>query len=142
MYGWNDYQPKVYDYFQGSDANEQIITLEKNLMEFNAKGQLAPPGFHAHLGMMYAQVRNLDRAAQEFMIEKKRFPESAAYMNFLLNKKESHKTVGGNQNDDIGKSGTYKNQTQSLAKQQNGNHGSPALQGQLVNKVPPNKKEQ
>lgn len=93
MYGWNDYQPEVYAYFQGASAEEQIITLEKNLEQFKARDQLAPPGFHAHLGMLFAEVGNMDRAAQEFNTEKRLFPESAPYMDFLLNKKDLHKTA-------------------------------------------------
>jgi hypothetical protein len=87
MYGWEDYQPEVYEYFQGNDVDQQIITLEKNLEQFKAQNKLAPPGFHAHLGMLYAQVGNMDRAAQEFATEKQLFPESTPYMDFLLHKK-------------------------------------------------------
>ena len=108
MYGWNDYQPEVYAYFQGGSAEEQIINLEKNLEQFKARDQLAPPGFHAHLGMLFAEVGNMDRAAQEFNTEKRLFPESAPYMNFLLNKKDSHKTAPAKP---IAKNVTSKNQT-------------------------------
>ncbi len=89
MYGWKDYQPQVYKYFKGSDADGQIIVLEKNLEEFKARNEPAPPGFHAYLGMLYAQTGNIDRTTQEFGEEKTLFPESAFYMDFLLNKKVS-----------------------------------------------------
>lgn len=93
MYGWNDYQPEVYNYFKGSDAQAQIIVLEKNLEEFKAQNKAVPPGFHAHLGMLYAETGNVDRSSQEFIAEKTLFPESTAYMDFLLHKKDSGKTV-------------------------------------------------
>jgi|GEM_PF-86618 len=108
MYGWNDYQPEVYAYFQGASTDEQIITLEKNLEQFKARDQLAPPGFHAHLGMLFAEAGNMDRAAQEFNTEKRLFPESAPYMDFLLKKKDLHKTATANP---IAKNVAPKNQT-------------------------------
>lgn len=86
IYSWGDYQPEVYNYFKGEDAQKQILNLEKNLDQLSAQGKLAPPGFHAHLGMLYANVGKLDLAAKEFMTEKKLFPESASYMDFLMNK--------------------------------------------------------
>lgn len=111
LYGWNDYQPEVYKYLQGNNVEEQIITLEKNLEQFKARGESAPPGFHAHLGMLYAQVGKMDQAAQEFNIEKRLFPESAPYMNFLLNKKDSPKTTSEKPIDDGKKKVAPKDQT-------------------------------
>jgi len=111
LYGWNDYQPEVYKYLQGNSVEEQIITLEKNLEQFKARGQLAPPGFHAHLGMLYAQVGKMDLAAQEFNIEKRLFPESAPYMNFLLNKKDLPKSTSEKPIDDGKKNVAPKGQT-------------------------------
>jgi len=110
LYGWNDYQPKVYEYFQGNSVEEQISTLEKNLEQFKARGQLAPPGFHAHLGLLYAQVGRMDQAAQEFNAEKKLFPESAPYMDFLLKKRDLPKTATAKPIDDEKKDVAPKNQ--------------------------------
>lgn len=84
-YQWGDYQPEVYHYFKGASVEQQIIVLEKNLDEFKAQGALIPPGFYAHLGMLYSTVGQIDPAINAFMMEKKLFPESAPYMDFLLN---------------------------------------------------------
>lgn len=86
IYQWDDYQPEVYNYFKGTNTEEQIIALEKDLEDFKAHGTLAPPGFHAHLGMLYSSVGKLDLGVKEFMTEKKLFPESASYMDFLMKK--------------------------------------------------------
>jgi len=73
----------VYEYFKGKTSpQEQIDALEKALQEIRAKGNKPPPGFHAHLGMLYASVGNGQQAVQEFQAEKDLFPESAAYMDF------------------------------------------------------------
>lgn len=94
LYQWNGYQPQVYEYFKGKTSpQEQIDALEKALHEIRAKGNKPPPGFHAHLGMLYASVGNGQQAAQEFQAEKDLFPESAAYMDFLMKKPAQQKTA-------------------------------------------------
>ncbi|WP_322078599.1 DUF4810 domain-containing protein [Burkholderia cepacia] len=88
LYQWNGYQPQVYEYFKGqSSPQQQIDALEKALQEIRAKGNKPPPGFHAHLGMLYASVGNGQQATQSFEAEKALFPESAPYMDFLMKKK-------------------------------------------------------
>ncbi|MPV68624.1 DUF4810 domain-containing protein [Burkholderia sp. BE17] len=88
LYQWNGYQPQVYEYFKGKTSpQEQIDALEKALQEIRAKGGTPPPGFHAHLGMLYAGIGDGQRAGQEFQAEKQLFPESSAYMDFLMKKK-------------------------------------------------------
>ncbi|AOJ32772.1 DUF4810 domain-containing protein [Burkholderia metallica] len=88
LYQWNGYQPQVYEYFKGQKSpQEQIDALEKALQEIRAKGHTPPPGFHAHLGMLYASVGNMQQAGQELQAEKQLFPESAPYMDFLMKKK-------------------------------------------------------
>ncbi|ARK40499.1 MULTISPECIES: DUF4810 domain-containing protein [Burkholderia] len=88
LYQWNGYQPQVYEYFKGKTSpQEQIDALEKALQEIRAKGNTPPPGFHAHLGMLYAGIGQEQQAEQEFQAEKQLFPESTAYMDFLMKKK-------------------------------------------------------
>ncbi|MGS0893090.1 DUF4810 domain-containing protein [Burkholderia stagnalis] len=88
LYQWTGYQPQVYEYFKGQKSpQEQIDALEKALQEIRGKGHTPPPGFHAHLGMLYASVGNTQQAGQEFEAEKQLFPESSTYMDFLLKKK-------------------------------------------------------
>lgn len=84
LYQWGDYQPQVYQQLKGESPNQQIEALEKDLKSLTAAGKKAPPGFHAHLGMLYSMVGRNDLVAAEFMEEKRLFPESATYMNRLL----------------------------------------------------------
>ncbi len=85
LYQWDSYQPQVYEYFKAQTSPQtQIDTLEKSLQEIEAKGAKPPPGFCAHLGMLYASVGKDQQAQQEFLAEEKAFPESSAYMDFLL----------------------------------------------------------
>ncbi|MFP3566853.1 DUF4810 domain-containing protein [Paraburkholderia sp. SIMBA_030] len=87
LYQWTGYQPQVYEYFKGTrSSQEQVDALEKALQEIQAKGDTPPPGFHAHLGMLYAGIGKGDQAQQEFQTEKQLFPESSTYMDFLTKK--------------------------------------------------------
>jgi hypothetical protein len=90
LYQWSGYQPQVYEYFKGQTSpQEQIDALEKALQEIRAQGKSPPPGFHAHLGMLYASVGKEQQAEQALQAEKQLFPESTAYMDFLVKKKSA-----------------------------------------------------
>ena len=88
LYQWERYQPQVYEYFngQGKGFEAQISTLEEDLEKIRAKGNTPPPGYHAHLGLLYLQIGKNDRVAQELGAEKELYPDSATSMNFLLKK--------------------------------------------------------
>ncbi|KKB00698.1 DUF4810 domain-containing protein, partial [Avibacterium paragallinarum] len=45
------------------------------------------PGAHAHMGLLLVQSGQLDAARQQFLEEKKLFPESSSYINFLMKNK-------------------------------------------------------
>ncbi|MUG30818.1 DUF4810 domain-containing protein [Aeromonas salmonicida] len=90
LYNWDQYQSVIYQNMQGDETSveEQISALEKNQQEASAKGQAVPPGFHAHLGMLYAQLGKEDQTRQQFEVEKRLFPESTPFMNFLMSNKK------------------------------------------------------
>jgi hypothetical protein len=86
LYHWSGYEEQVYAHFTGetSDPAQQIAALEASLQEARSRDHTPAPGFHAHLGMLYAQVGKADQVRQQFETEKALFPESAPYMDFLL----------------------------------------------------------
>ena len=86
MYSWNAYQPQVYDYFknEGGDYAAQAAALEKNVEQARSRDQALPPGFRAHLGMLYLKLGQGDKAVEHLQGEKLAFPESTAFMDFLL----------------------------------------------------------
>jgi hypothetical protein len=87
LYQWTGYQPQVYEYFKGKSGPEaQIEALEKAFEQIRANGNTPPPGFHAHLGMLYASVGKDQQAQQAFEAEKQLFPESSSFMDFLTKK--------------------------------------------------------
>ncbi|WP_409303131.1 DUF4810 domain-containing protein [Pseudomonas sp. KCJK8993] len=85
LYQWESYQAQTYEYFKGEGAREaQVEALERDLQKIKSTGKAVPPGYHAHLGMLYAGLGKDDQMVQQFNTEKALFPESAKYMDFLL----------------------------------------------------------
>jgi hypothetical protein len=85
LYQWESYQPEVYEYFKGEEPKEaQAEALERDLQKIRSTGNTPPPGYHAHLGLLYLSMGKDDQMVQQFRTEKTLFPESTPYMDFLL----------------------------------------------------------
>jgi len=84
LYQWESYQPQVYGYLKGDSKEEQVTALERDLEKIKAKNGAVPPGYHAQLGLLYSGLGKDDQMMQQFRTEKALFPESAAYMDFLM----------------------------------------------------------
>lgn len=86
LYSWNDYDKQVYNYLKnaGSSNEEQILVLEKGLMASAARNAALPPGYQAHLGLLYLNTGRTDQALQAWEKEKAAFPESARYIDYLI----------------------------------------------------------
>ncbi|QXH46820.1 DUF4810 domain-containing protein [Pseudomonas xanthosomatis] len=84
LYQWESYQPQVYGYLKGDSKEEQAAALERDLEKIKAKNGAVPPGYHAQLGLLYSGLGKDDQMIQQFRTEKALFPESAAYMDFLM----------------------------------------------------------
>ncbi|WP_296235007.1 DUF4810 domain-containing protein [Pseudomonas sp. UBA4617] len=85
LYQWESYQPQVYGYLKGDSKEEQVTALERDLEKIKAKNGAVPPGYHAQLGLLYSSLGKDDQMIQQFRTEKALFPESATYMDFLMN---------------------------------------------------------
>jgi hypothetical protein len=86
IYYYGDYQKTVYRYFTADDIGiaEQIHVMHEVIEKAPEKGLLVAPGAHAHLGMLYFEAGDTVRGKLHFEQEKALFPESTAYINFLL----------------------------------------------------------
>jgi hypothetical protein len=85
LYQWEGYEPQVYEYFKGEEPKEaQAEALERDLQKIRSTGKAVPPGYHAHLGLLYLSMGKDDQMVQQFNTEKALFPESGTYMDFLL----------------------------------------------------------
>ena len=84
LYQWGSYEPQLSGHFKGESPVQQIGVMEQHLQTVSAQGKQVPPGFHAHLGMLYSIAGRADQVAAQFQEEKRLFPESEPYMNRLL----------------------------------------------------------
>lgn len=86
MYDWKSYQPTVYRYLvdDGGDYVAQAETLKSNIETSRSANTVLPPGFRAHLGMLYLKMGEDEKAIEQLEGEKLAFPESAPFMAFLM----------------------------------------------------------
>lgn len=87
-YEWEGYQPSIYSYFMPGqhDLQAQVATLEKTIEKSQAKGTRAAPGMHAHLALLYFNLGRDEEGVGHLVTEKQLFPESATFVNFLIEK--------------------------------------------------------
>jgi hypothetical protein len=86
IYRWGVYEDVVYETYAkgGADPGTQILVLSEDIVRTQAAGKRVPPGAHAHLGYLYAATGQPDLAAQQFQLEKDLFPESATFVDGML----------------------------------------------------------
>lgn len=86
LYQWEGYPDLVAAYFRADQLSPDVQTqkMEEGLQKIQTEGGVAPPGYHAHLGLLYAHQGRLDQFAAQIQAEKKQYPESAPFMDFLL----------------------------------------------------------
>lgn len=85
LYDWGAYEPQVYAFFKGEAPDAQIQILEKHLLEIQGKGNVPPPGFYAHLGMLYSKTGRNSDMQNMFTMEMKLYPESSTYIQNINN---------------------------------------------------------
>lgn len=86
LYQWQGYQSNVDAYFRADKVSldTQTQLMEEDLKKIQGGGGAVPPGYYAHLGLLYGQQGKLDQFAQQMQAEKKQYPESETFMDFLL----------------------------------------------------------
>lgn len=91
LYLWEGFPRQQYETLLQRDANfeEQIRGLQAHAEKARAQGAALPPGFRAHLGMLYLTMGNLGEARNLWQAEKAAFPEATPYMDQLLQRLEA-----------------------------------------------------
>lgn len=86
LYQWQGYQKNVHEYLRGdkTSLSEQTQAMQADLQKIQASGAAVPPGYSAHLGLLYAKQGDMSGFAQQLDAEKQRFPESETFVDFLL----------------------------------------------------------
>jgi hypothetical protein len=89
-YYYGAFPAAMYSYFKAdataTSISQQILILEQIIGQAQGKGKPVAPGVHAHLGMLYFESGNTAQGVTHFAQEKGLFPESAAYLDFLMSK--------------------------------------------------------
>ena len=87
IYRWGVYEDLVYEMYAKpgkADPVTQVAKLSEDITRTQAEGKRVPPGVHAHLGYMYFLLGNTEAAYREFVTEREMFPESATFINGML----------------------------------------------------------
>jgi hypothetical protein len=94
LYFWDGYQAAVYDHFSsdGKGPLEQLRQLDEQAQKARAAGLPVPPGFHAHLALVYMKLGRDDEARQQLETERAQYPESTAYVDSLLRRFDGKKS--------------------------------------------------
>ena len=94
LYHWADFQAQMYEHFKGDGTgpDEQLLHLQAQEQAARAGGAALPPGFHAHVAVLYLRLGRGDEARAQLEAEKASFPESAPYMDCLLAKMAPRKS--------------------------------------------------
>ena len=87
MYYWGEYEDLVYSMYVEpgeADPGTQVIKLTEDIQKAHDSGLNVPPGVHAHLGYMQYLQGNTSLGLHEFEVEKELYPESAIFIDGLL----------------------------------------------------------
>jgi hypothetical protein len=92
IYRWGVYENLVYEMYATpgeSDPGAHAALLSEDIARTHAEGKRVPPGVHAHLGFLYYSQGYVDAAHEQFVIEKELFPESATFIDGILERMAS-----------------------------------------------------
>ncbi len=87
LYKWGRYEDSIFDMYlePGSvPVTDEIARLEADIEKTVSSGAFVPPGVHAHLGYLYVSEGDYATAMVHFQSEKKKFPESAHFIDGLI----------------------------------------------------------
>lgn len=83
-----NYTKSLYDYLKEEpNYDEQLEMMQAYFEEAKDQGTLPAPGSYAHMAMVFSKIGNNAEAEHYLYLEKENFPESAYYIDFILNKK-------------------------------------------------------
>jgi hypothetical protein len=86
LYLWESFPRQQYEFLlhDGMNPGEQILALESHAEKARGAHAALPPGLRAHLGLLYLNSGNVERARELWLAEKLAFPESTPFLDQLL----------------------------------------------------------
>lgn len=94
LYYWGRYELSVYDRLAKNNEEgpvKHIEWLQEDIAYSDKKGLQLPPGFHAHLAMLYSEVGNGGLAQEHLAKEKQLYPESTTMISMFQGKNKAAK---------------------------------------------------
>lgn len=93
LYTWNGFAEQQYKVLkqEADSPDNQIRMMRSSADAARGSGLALPPGFRAHLGMLYLQTGNAGAAVSLWEAEKKSFPESGPYMDRVIDRAKGDK---------------------------------------------------
>ncbi len=110
-----EYAKSMYDYLRDeANLDEQIEYMTEYFEDAGESGKKVAPGAYGHMAALQLRLGNISEMRRYMELEKKTYPESAHYIDFLLNYQNSSKkqsTDNSNNNNsavsaDTGRTGT------------------------------------
>jgi hypothetical protein len=91
LYYWENYPSNQYATLKrdGASVQERLAQMQADSTRAAGAGLALPPGFRAHLGLLYLADGNPGEAQKLWHAEKTAFPESAPFMDRLLKRLEA-----------------------------------------------------
>jgi hypothetical protein len=89
LYRWGAYEDIIYSGYRdsgSSDPANDALLLSEDMARTEAEGLQVPPGVRIHLGYLYFEQGRDDEAMALFEMERELFPESAVFVNGLLDR--------------------------------------------------------
>ena len=83
LYYWGNFELYIFEYLTGN-AYDQIQDMERDRQRIESSNRHVPPGFYAHLGLLYNELGHHAMAIYFFEREKALFPEAETFINLLL----------------------------------------------------------
>ncbi len=86
LYSWEAFPRVQYDALlhEGASVDQQIQVMEAHALKAQGANEALPPGFRAHLGLLYLNTGNVGGARTMWEAEKATFPESRPFIDRLL----------------------------------------------------------
>jgi hypothetical protein len=89
LYYWGEYQQVIQDIYLEpgkADVQTQIYKLNLTIERAENYGMKVPPGLFAHLGMVHAQIGNIELARESLLQEKALYPEASTFIDGILSR--------------------------------------------------------
>lgn len=93
MYDWGSYETDLLKYCKHPESMPEFIEhLDKQIVRSVNKGRKVPPGLFAELGYFRYKAGDAKRASELFAEERENWPESAIFMDRMIEATKSEKS--------------------------------------------------